>query len=151
MDTVDSQVLDGGPSQKPIDPPIKTTSASAECEIRYILFDFGVWINVSIWHSPSVKSAMPIRPWVVVTARNSWPSAFRKTGELIEELGNKLFVALKFVEYTDKPVRELSGGNQRKLAIALSFFAPSNIILLDEPTSSFDRVARHCVHELTLS
>jgi ABC-type multidrug transport system ATPase subunit len=68
-----------------------------------------------------------------------------------EGLGNRLLHALKLVEYADKPVRELSGGNQRKLAVALSFFAPSGIILLDEPTSSLDPVARHCVHELILS
>ena len=39
----------------------------------------------------------------------------------------------------------------RKLAIALAFFSPANRILLDEPTSSLDPVARHCVHELILS
>jgi ABC-type multidrug transport system ATPase subunit len=58
-----------------------------------------------------------------------------------EELENRLLVALKLVKYADKPVRELGGGNQRKLVVALSFFAWSNIILLNEPTSSLDAVA----------
>ena len=59
-----------------------------------------------------------------------------------------LIQMLDLTKFVDKPVRELSGGNARKLAIALSFYAPSKIILLDEPTSSLDPVARHNVHEL---
>lgn len=67
------------------------------------------------------------------------------------ELANNLMTALDLLKFADKPVRELSGGNMRKLAIALSFFSPAKIILLDEPTSSLDPVARRCVHELILS
>lgn len=61
-----------------------------------------------------------------------------------EELIQKLALS----EHADKTVREMSGGNQRKLAVALSFFSPASIILLDEPTSSLDPVARHDVHEM---
>jgi ABC-type multidrug transport system ATPase subunit len=66
--------------------------------------------------------------------------AIRYSEELIEVLDMTI--------HADKPVRELSGGNQRKLAVALSFFGPSKIILLDEPTSSLDPVARHHVHDM---
>jgi ABC-type multidrug transport system ATPase subunit len=58
---------------------------------------------------------------------------------------------LELTAHADKPVRELSGGNQRKLAVALSFFGPSQIILLDEPTSSLDPVARHHVHDMIVA
>ena len=61
---------------------------------------------------------------------------------------NYLINTLSMEEYVDKPVRELSGGQQRKLAVALSFFDPSQIVLLDEPTSSLDPFSRHSVHEL---
>jgi ABC-type multidrug transport system ATPase subunit len=66
--------------------------------------------------------------------------AIRYADELVE--------VLDLTAHADKPVRELSGGNQRKLAVALSFFAPSKIVLLDEPTSSLDPVARHHVHDM---
>ena len=65
-----------------------------------------------------------------------------------EEYGNKLIELLELTKHADKMVRELSGGNQRKLAIALSFFGDASIVLLDEPTSSLDPVARHHVHEM---
>ncbi|OHS95172.1 ABC transporter family protein [Tritrichomonas foetus] len=68
-----------------------------------------------------------------------------------ERTAAHLIQMLDLTKFVDKPVRELSGGNARKLAIALSFYAPSSIILLDEPTSSLDPVARHNVHELIQS
>ena len=66
--------------------------------------------------------------------------AQKKTDEFIERLD--------LTPHQDKCIRELSGGNQRKLAFALAFYGRSNIILLDEPTSSLDPVARHHVHEM---
>lgn len=60
----------------------------------------------------------------------------------------QLMEILELWKYKDKPVREMSGGQQRKLAVALSFYGPSDIVLLDEPTSSLDPYARHTVHEL---
>jgi ABC-type multidrug transport system ATPase subunit len=71
--------------------------------------------------------------------------------DFAEGLGSHLLSALALTEFANRPVRELSGGNQRKLAVALAFFSPSSIILLDEPTSSFDPFAGHCVHEVILS
>jgi ABC-type multidrug transport system ATPase subunit len=50
----------------------------------------------------------------------------------------------------DKPLRELSGGDVRKLAIAMCFLGPAKIVLLDEPTASLDPVARKRVHEMIL-
>ena len=55
---------------------------------------------------------------------------------------------LDLEEFKDKPVGECSPGVSRRLAIALSFFGPANIVLLDEPTASLDPVARHSAHEL---
>jgi ABC-type multidrug transport system ATPase subunit len=64
---------------------------------------------------------------------------------------DRLINALDLEELKDKPIRELSGGDVRKLTIALSFLGPAKIILLDEPTASLDAVARHHVHEMITS
>jgi ABC-type multidrug transport system ATPase subunit len=63
----------------------------------------------------------------------------------------RLIDVLELSELKDKPIRELSGGDVRKLTIALSFLGPAKIILLDEPTASLDAVARHHVHEMISS
>jgi ABC-type multidrug transport system ATPase subunit len=71
-----------------------------------------------------------------------------------EEAANeteRLINVLELTEQRDKPIRELSGGDVRKLTIALSFLGPAKIILLDEPTASLDAVARHHVHEMITS
>lgn len=67
--------------------------------------------------------------------------------ELIEKRDN-LIRSLELESIRDKPLQDLSQGDVRKLAIALSFFGPASIILLDEPTASLDPVARHNVHEM---
>jgi len=55
---------------------------------------------------------------------------------------------LEMYPYINTLVKDLSGGQQRKLCVALSFMAPSDIVLLDEPTSSLDPYSRHSVHRL---
>jgi ABC-type multidrug transport system ATPase subunit len=64
---------------------------------------------------------------------------------------DRLINLLELEDLRDKPIRELSGGDIRKLAIALSFLGPAKIILLDEPTALLDAVARHHVHEMITS
>ena len=71
--------------------------------------------------------------------------------EVYQDKSIRLLTTLGMNHYKDKPAGELSGGEQRKLAIALAFLSPANIVLLDEPTSSLDPVARHNVHELISS
>lgn len=65
-----------------------------------------------------------------------------------EKKADEFIERLDLTPHQDKCVRELSGGNQRKLAFALAFYGRSKIILLDEPTSSLDPVARHHVHDM---
>lgn len=43
--------------------------------------------------------------------------------------------SLDFLKHIDKKVRELSGGNKRKLSTALSLIGNPDIVLLDEPTT----------------
>ena len=61
---------------------------------------------------------------------------------------NTIIEILDLQPYLDRVVSEMSGGQQRRLAVALSFFGDSDIILLDEPTSSLDPYARNKVHNL---
>ncbi|KAK8860380.1 hypothetical protein M9Y10_012044 [Tritrichomonas musculus] len=75
---------------------------------------------------------------------------FQMNPKKTKESTENLMKILELEELGDKPIRELSGGDVRKLAIALSFLGPAKIILLDEPTASLDPVARHHVHDMIL-
>ena len=46
------------------------------------------------------------------------------------------------------PAYELSGGNKRKLSLAIAFCGNSKFILLDEPTSGLDLTARRHVWDM---
>ena len=62
----------------------------------------------------------------------------------------RLLRLLDLTSFKDIPIRELSEGDVRKLAIALSFLGKAKIILLDEPTATLDPVSRRQVHEMIL-
>jgi ABC-type multidrug transport system ATPase subunit len=66
-------------------------------------------------------------------------------------LRERFVTSLVLGEHVGKRVGSLSGGNARKLAIAISLMAPTNVVLLDEPTSSLDPLARHAVQRLVNS
>ncbi|KAK8892585.1 hypothetical protein M9Y10_029824 [Tritrichomonas musculus] len=61
---------------------------------------------------------------------------------------NTVIQKLELEEHKNKTIKELSGGNARKVAVALALMNPSDIVLFDEPTSSLDPMARHAVHDL---
>lgn len=65
-----------------------------------------------------------------------------------KQMINKLINDLDLHEHINKPVATMSGGNRRKIAVAVAFLSDADIILLDEPTSSLDPIARHKVHNL---
>lgn len=44
-------------------------------------------------------------------------------------------------------VRDLSGGNRRKLSVAVTCFGRTSLVLLDEPTSDMDPVTRHLTYD----
>jgi ABC-type multidrug transport system ATPase subunit len=66
----------------------------------------------------------------------------------LQELSERFIRELELEQDKDKMVKDLSGGNARKLALAISLLSPSDIVLLDEPTSSLDPLVRHKVHDL---
>jgi lipooligosaccharide transport system ATP-binding protein len=59
----------------------------------------------------------------------------------IEEIAT----ALELVGTLDRPVRALSGGFRRRLAIAMSLMNRPDLLILDEPTTGLDPAVRHAL------
>ena len=53
-------------------------------------------------------------------------------------------------EYIDRPSGSYSGGNKRKLNVAMSLVAEPPLIFLDEPSTGVDPVIRLCLNEMNL-
>lgn len=51
------------------------------------------------------------------------------------------------VPYKDVLVKNLSGGNRRKLSVACAAFGNTNLVLMDEPTSDMDPLTRSLVYK----
>lgn len=51
------------------------------------------------------------------------------------------------VPYRNVLVKNLSGGNRRKLSVAVTCLGSSSSVLMDEPTSDMDPVTRNIVYE----
>ena len=50
--------------------------------------------------------------------------------------------------FRDTLAQDLSGGNKRKLSVALALVSDSKLVLLDEPTSGMDLTARRKLWEM---
>ncbi|CAD5112606.1 DgyrCDS1819 [Dimorphilus gyrociliatus] len=62
--------------------------------------------------------------------------------EELKQVVQSLIQGLLLEEYTDKQAGQLSGGNKRKLSTAMALVGDPPVILLDEPTTGMDPVAR---------
>ena len=62
--------------------------------------------------------------------------------ECIEDLVTALISEMRLQEFTNKISGRLSGGNKRKLSVAISMLCNPPIILLDEPSTGMDPEAR---------
>ena len=62
--------------------------------------------------------------------------------ELLDSLIKAIISEMSLEEYTKKEARKLSGGNKRKLSVAISLLCSPQIILLDEPSNGMDPEAR---------
>ena len=62
--------------------------------------------------------------------------------ECIEDLVTALISEMRLQEFTNKISGRLSGGNKRKLSVAISMICNPPIILLDEPSTGMDPEAR---------
>lgn len=62
------------------------------------------------------------------------------TAELLERVG--------LGEHADQQVKKLSGGQRRRLDVAIGIVGRPRLLFLDEPTAGFDPVARRDFHDL---
>ncbi|WP_157002230.1 ABC transporter ATP-binding protein [Agromyces laixinhei] len=72
-------------------------------------------------------------------SRPGRPGPYR-AGELLDLVG--------LAGHRDVQVRSLSGGQRRRLDVAIGLVGRPELLFLDEPTTGFDPVARHEFHEL---
>ena len=73
--------------------------------------------------------------------------------EKINEIVQAMIESMTLSKYTDKLAGRLSGGNKRKLSVAISMICNPPIVLLDEPSTGMDPEARRfmwaVIHKLT--
>ncbi|EGD73260.1 ABCA2 protein [Salpingoeca rosetta] len=74
--------------------------------------------------------------------RGGLDSALDETMHLIKALG--------LMPYFDTECHHLSGGNKRKLSVALAFVCSPDVVILDEPTAGMDPSARRATWNLIL-
>ena len=94
--------------------------------------------------SGSCSRRLPCPPMLSVTElvelyRGYYPSP-RPAAEIIELVG--------LTEKAGERVRKLSGGQQRRLDVALGLVGDPELIFLDEPTTGFDPSARRAAWEV---
>jgi ABC-type sugar transport system ATPase subunit len=71
----------------------------------------------------------------------------RRARELAELAPHASDVALKAASF-EQPLRELSGGNQQKVALVRCLLARPRLLLLDDPTRGVDIGAKRDIHAL---
>jgi len=62
--------------------------------------------------------------------------------ELLDQLVKAMIIEMSLEDYTKKLAGKLSGGNKRKLSVAISLLCTPKIVLLDEPSTGMDPEAR---------
>ena len=77
-------------------------------------------------------------PWMKVLSLGDFVSHFYQTWDHDEFL--RLIEVLEIP--TDRKIKQLSGGNKTKLALAIALAINPEILILDEPTTGLDPVAR---------
>jgi ABC-2 type transport system ATP-binding protein len=61
---------------------------------------------------------------------------------------DELVAAVGLTEQADTPIRRLSGGQRRRLDVAIGMVGRPELLFLDEPTAGFDPAARRDFHDL---
>jgi ABC-2 type transport system ATP-binding protein len=61
---------------------------------------------------------------------------------------DELIAAVGLTDQANQPIRHLSGGQRRRLDVAIGIVGRPELLFLDEPTVGFDPQARHEFHDL---
>jgi len=69
-------------------------------------------------------------------------------GHLVEQVVDSLLAKVGVLVHADKPCGTYSGGNKRKLSLAVSLVGRPSVVFLDEPSTGMDPVARRQMWEV---
>lgn len=61
---------------------------------------------------------------------------------MLDEVVTTCLACLGLAEHRDKNTRELSGGNKRRLCVAIAFMGDPRVVVMDEPSTGLDPVSR---------
>jgi ABC-2 type transport system ATP-binding protein len=93
--------------------------------IGYMAQRFNLYGDLSVWEN-----------------LNFFADVFEVTGEVRQERIERLLRFARLTEFRDRRAAHLSGGMQKKLALACTLIHTPEIIYLDEPTTGVDPVSR---------
>jgi iron complex transport system ATP-binding protein len=104
-----------------------------------------------------VSAELPGRPTLETTGRNAvitgffssstlWPN-LTVTSEMRERAENILRL-IDAVEFADKPVGQMSAGQQRRIMIGRALVGSAGMLLLDEPSNALDLAAQAELRDL---
>jgi len=91
--------------------------------LEYAPQDFLLFSNLTVWQHMQLKAA----------ARHLEGGWYERAQRLLADLG--------MASYARSRISMLSGGERRRIQLALALLAPCDVLLLDEPTSNLDAMA----------
>lgn len=77
-------------------------------------------------------------------------AADRSSSKKFEKTAKKYLKKVKLEDYADYYPHQLSGGMKQRAALARTFAAKSEILLMDEPFGSLDSLTRHSLQSLLI-